>query len=510
MSFVVNMTDATVNYLAARINWTNAETDMDVAIVDMTGSELAFSGDAVKSTTDSSLAIAKVDGTTGMYIIYTSLNLLAGTDIPEVFTLTLVGLASIDEPTLALSWTSRTNPTPTAITTGGSAVGDHVEMTATWTDGVNPGMPEFGITTVEMKILYGNLFTADGPLPQGVPDPSGALRESPVNPDYFAWETAPGIGEGDDVRIVLDFDGGDVDAIVWWADTPAEDLDQAHSITGADMATGDKPQVYDFTADRDGDLLFGILDWAQDGAIYHLSVDTRLGLEPARAAGNVFTMDTYYLLANQTYSILVDSDTGTNLRYSEEIPGIFIGNFFAPDVTVNAPVDLGSNSFNLTWSVTDQNADDVHYYSVWLSADGGVSYQAIIRNLTTPYYVWDSSGFIERDNYIVRVRAFSLDFSNVLDLLPAGHPDGVYDTPLCSADSESDYWPGDFTDAFTGEFSAGDVPAQVTTTPTTPTTPTGPTGPTTPVTWDPLLIGLIGGIGVGVVVLLILFLIRKK
>jgi hypothetical protein len=372
-------------------------------------------------------------------------------------------------------------------------------------------MPEFGITTVEMKILYGSLFTATGACPQGVPDPSGALRESPVNPDYFAWETAPGIGEGDNVRIVLDFDGGDVDAIVWWADTPAENLDQAHSITGAAMATGDHPQVYNFVADRDGDLLFGILDWAQDGSNYDLSVDTRLGLEPDRVAGNTFTVDTYYLLANQSYSVLVDSDTGTNLRYSLEIPNIFLGNFFAPVVTVNAPIDLGSNTFNFTWSSTDQNADDVHYYSVWISGDGGVSYQVIARNLTDTYYVWDSSGFLERDNYRVRIRAFSVDFSNVLDLLPEDDPDGVYDTPLAAVDDQANYWPGDFADGYSGEFSAGDVPPpEPTTTTPEPTTPTGPTGPAPPPPLDPLLIGLIGGIGVGVVVLLILFLIRKK
>ncbi|MFW9833764.1 MAG: S8 family serine peptidase [Candidatus Thorarchaeota archaeon] len=507
VSFVVDLTNSSVNYLAARINWTSADTDMDVAIIDYTGSELAHSGDAVKSTDDSSLAIAQVDGTTGMYIIYTSVNALDGATIPEDFTLTVVGLATLDEPTLALSWTSRDHASPTTITSGGSAVGDHVEMTATWTDGVNPGMPEFGITTVEMKILYGTLFYQQGH--NVIPSDPGGQFSGVIDPDDFAWVHVPGIVEGDNVRITGAFDGGDNDFMAWWNTTPMDARTYANNLV--DMASSDDPETDSFTADQSGQLDFGILNYAQDGGDYYLTVDTRLGLEPPSVAGSTKTIDTYYLLANQTYSVLVDSDTGTNLKYSMEIPNIFIGNFFAPDVTVEDAVALANNVFNISWSVTDQNADDVHYYSVWISGDGGVSYQVLARNLTETYYLWDSSGFLERDNYIVRIRAFSLDFSPVLDLLPADHPDGVYDTPLCSVDDEANYWPGDFGDGFTGEFFAGDVPPpEPTTTPTEPTTPTGPTGPTQPVTWDPLLIGLIGGIGVGVVVLLILFLIRKK
>ncbi len=499
ISFVVNMTNATVNFLAARINWTLAGTSMDVAIVDMTGFELANSGDAVKSTTDSSLAIANVGGTTGMYIIYASVNALNGTTIPEDFTLTVVGLAALDAPTLELSWTSRDSPSPTVVTTGGSAAGDHVMLKAAWTDGVNPGMPEFAITTVQMKVLYGTLFYAEGPNVHAT-DPGGVFSGI-IDPAQFAWELVPGIVEGDDVRITCDFDGADVDVLVWWDDLPMGDRTYANNLVT--MATGDHPETDSFTATRSGDLAFGILDYAGDGGNYYLTVDTRLGLEPARVTGSEFTMDTYFLLANQTYSVLVDSDTGTNLRYTQEIPNIFIGNFFAPVVTVNVPIDEGSNVFNFTWSATDLNADDVNYYSVWLSNDVGVSFQLLATNLTGTTYLWDSSGYLERDNYIVRIRGFSIDFTNHTGF-------GI----LADVSDESLYWPGDFGDGLSPEFSAGDVPYTPPTTTPTPTTSTPTTTePTTtppPTEIDPLLIGLLGGIGIGVVVLLILFLIRKK
>ena len=457
MSFVVDMTDATVNFLSARISWTDAETDMDVAIVDMTGFELAHSGDAVKSTTDSSLAIADVDGTTGMYIIYTSVNALGG-DVPEDFTLTVVGLAALDEPTLELSWTSRTDLTPEVITSGGSAVGDHVKMKATWTDGVNPGMPEFGITSVEMKILYGSLFYAEGPHVYAS-DPGGQFS-GVIDPSQFSWENVS-VVDGDVARISCDFDGADVDVMFYWSDTPWDERTQGNNLGGSTMTSGAHPEAMSFPVTRDGTLQFGILDYAQDGGNYYLTVDTRLGLEPTRGLGNEFEIDTYYLLANQTYSVLVDSDTGTNLRYIEEVPNIFIGNYFAPVVTVSDAVASTGNSFDFTWSVTDQNANDTHRYSIWLSSDGGVSYQVLARNLTATAFTWDSSGFLERDNYILRVRAYSLDWTAGVEI---------------SLADEAGYWPGDLGDGFSSEFAAGDVPPP-TEPPTTPPPTTPPTEP---------------------------------
>jgi hypothetical protein len=494
-TFVVDMTDATVNYLAARVNWALAGTDIDVAILDMTGFGLADSADAVKATTDSSLAIADISGATGMYIIYTTVNSVNGTDIPEEFTLTVVGVTALDEPTLELSWTSNDHPTPTVITAGGSAAGDHVMMTATWTNGINPGMPEFGITTTRERVLYGTLFYATGAnvIPS---DPDGAFAGI-IDPSEFAWETAPGIVEGDNVRVIGDFDGADNDFMAWWSTTPMETRSYANNILGSTMASSHHPETDTFIADQSGSIDFAILNYAQDGGDYYLTVDTRVGLEPGPVAGMTKTIDTYFLLVNGTYSVLVDSDTGTNLKYSVEIPNVFIGNFFAPKVTVDAPVAVSSTAFNVSWSSTDRNVADVPYYQIAVSTDGGSTFQVLARNMTTTSFIWDSHGFVEKSNYVLRVRAFSLDFSN-----PPG---------LCSANGEENYWPGDFGDGFTAPFAAGDVP--ITTPPTTTTTPpTTSTTPTTPpVTGiDPLIIGLIGGIGVGVVVLLILFLIRKK
>lgn len=492
-SIVVDMTNTSVNYFAARVEWTNADTDMDVAIVDMTGYEIAHSGDSVKATDSSALAIAEIGGTDGMYIIYTTMNEMEG-PAPEDYILTVVGYDSLNEPVLTLSWYSRDSPSPTVFTAGDSIAGDHVIVNATWTDGVNPGMPEFAITSTEIKVLYGTLFSSTGSLVHAS-DPGGQYSGI-IDPSNFAWETVPDLNAGDTARIVCSFDSSDVDVMAWPSSIAMDARTYANNIV--DMASGDVPETDTIVLPESGDYEFGIMDYSNDGSSYTLTVDTRLGLEPSRVYTNTIELDTYYLLANQTYGILVDSDTGTNLRYSVEAAGVFIGNFFAPEVTVPTPVETsaGSNVFDITWSSTDMNADDTPYYSLWLSNNDGISFQLLAQNLTGTSYQWDSAGWLE-DSYMIRVRAYSLDFT-VADM------NDVSDPP-------AGYWPGDFGDGYSAAFDAGDVPPTSTGTTSEPTTTSSTTGPTTgPGGLDPLLIGLIGGIGVGVVIILILFLIRKK
>jgi hypothetical protein len=497
------MTDDSVMYFAARVAWDNADTDMDVAIVDMTGSEIAHSGDSVKATDTSALAIAEIEGTTGMYIIYTTMNMIEGPS-PENYVLTVIGYDFLNEPVLTLSWTSRDSTSPTVFHTGDTIAGDHVVVNATWTDGVNPGMPEFAITTTAIQVLYGTLFYEEGAMVHAS-NPGGVFAGI-IDPAQFAWVTVPDLNAGDVARIVCDFDTSDADIMAWYESTPMAERTYANNIV--DMASGDHPETDTILLLESGDVEFGILDYTGDGGNYYLTVDTRLGLAPARVAGNTVALDTYYLLANQTYNILVDSDTGTNLRFSPEIVGVFIGNFFAPKVTVPVPVATVGDAdvFDITWSSTDLNADDTPYYSLWVSSNDGVSYQLLAQNLTTTSYLWDTSIWLE-DSYIVRVRAYSLDFLTYV--LENTYNNGtLYEVyPNAVGNPPASYWPGDFADGFSPAFNAGAIPPLPTTPPANTTTST-PTvvGPSL----DPLLIGLIGGIGVGVVVILILFLIRKK
>jgi hypothetical protein len=181
-----------------------------------------------------------------------------------------------------------------------------------------------------------------------------------------------------------------------------------------------------------------------------------------------------------------------------EVGMVRFENFYTPVITVNDAIDLGGDVFNFTWTASDGNADDTLYFSVWLSADGGSTFQLMIQNLTGTFYVWDSDGFLI-DDYVYMVRVYDCDHTYPLGVGAAAAP------PLS-------YWLGLNADDASVEFEAGNViyTPPVTTTTTTPEPTTTTTTTPTDGGIDPLLIGLLGGIGVGVVILLILFLIRKR
>jgi hypothetical protein len=508
VAILVDVTDTDVNYLCARLEWSNADTDMDVDIVDMTGWGWATSADSVKDTDTSALAIAEIDGWTGMWMIYTTVNALDGAAIPEDFTIEVIGLKTIDDPTLTLRWNARDVAAQSVITTGGSAIGDHVYLNATWDNGVNPLIPEFGITSMQIQILYGTLVTRTGSTHPAV-DPGAAQAGGVIDSTEYAWEVVSGILEGDTVRVSVGFDGSDVDVWLWW-DSIAMSARTYANMISHDGISGANPEYIEFVADQDGAIAVGIEDYSGDSSEYELIVDTRVGLEPDRVLNTkTIEIDTYYLLANQTFEIIVSSDTGSNFDYTSKTPGVFIGNYFKPVVTVPIPVATTGDAdiFNITWSSTDRNVDDTPYYSVWVSSNDGVSYQLLAQNVTTTFFLWDSSIWQE-DSYIVRIRAYSIDLDTFV--LEDTDDDGQEDDPvyLCDVGNPpAGYWPGDYADGFSAAFDAGAIPPPPTTPPANTTTPTGGVVGPYP---DPLLIGLIGGIGVGVVVILILFLIRKK
>ncbi|MDF1541217.1 MAG: hypothetical protein P1Q69_20130, partial [Candidatus Thorarchaeota archaeon] len=224
-------------------------------------------------------------------------------------------------------------------------------------------------------------------------------------------------------------------------------------------------------ATRDGTLAIGVFNYEGSPGTYSMSVDNRAGLEPTRIYGTTFEIDTYDLGANASYALLVNSQTGTNIQYAMEIPDVTINNFFKPHLE-NLTIDHVAVQVAIDWDMFDLNADDNHTYEVLLSSDNGVSFQLVAAGITDTEYEWDSAGFLIRD-YIVQVR--------VTDSY------GLTDSVTSAA------------------FEAGTVTITTSTTTTTTTT-------TLTDVWliDPLIIGLIGGIGVGLVVVLILFLVKKK
>jgi len=489
-AFMVHVSNSSVKYMGAKAEWSDAATSLYVSIVSMSGVELANSLDANKSTTGSSSAIAELLAVPGNYLVYVTTQDVYYKTLPNNFTLTVMCWSEVPSPTLTLSYRSNDHPAYTVVTAGGKAAGDHVRLNATWTDAVLTGMPDYYITSIQMKILKGLLFTGTSTLhvPTGGYNPFSGI----VQLGQFSWVYVPGIMTGDNVRLSIDFSVGDCDIMAWWAGTDNTTWSYGTNLLGDTMATGNKPETGSFASDRDGTLAIGVFDYSAAPGEAYVTVDTRVGLEPSGVYGRTFEIDTYPLAVslngNGTFGVLISSDTGTNLRFSQEIANVEIDNLFKPHL--GAVLVSGSGAAKtITWTVSDLNAGDEHYYEVAFSDDGGISFQLLTKHLNTTSFAWDTTGFAYRlAGYQIRVIALDND-------------------PAYNTASIDNYWPGLSDARVSASFTAGTV---TTTPPVTSTTTTPPT--TTPVTGgiDPLWIGLFGGIGVGIVVVLILFLVRKK
>jgi hypothetical protein len=511
--------------LVMRAEWQNPGTVIDFVLRTELGATIYQTDDGGRpfdpnpTTTLSNTIIWDAgDLINGTYWFEYYVHVFDGADVPEPIKITfqLYNEASLADAVYTPTYTTNTMGTPTAFTGDDVLTGDHVVIDNVWNIPATAGLPEYSTITMSRISLLSGLYVAiDGIYA----DPQGydAWPVPLANEGTYNWETVDGINEGDNVQVDIDSQGGADPAIqvYTWEDTNTDgevSLDEIGpaALLDRDQGTTGDSESGSFVADFTGSIAILVFNFAYvyaPGVHYTLEVDTRVAVELDNEVGTPeqVTFDTYELLRNITIDVQLTCWTQTDVVWEINLGAVTFNNYFAPDISVNAPIDLGSGQWNFTWDCTDQNAADTNFYSVWLSSDSGTTFQLLRRNLTDTFFVWDATGYSEIDTYVYRVRAFSVDLTTEVETDSGLWPTetGVY---------EDVYWPADFSDGISGVFSAGDVPLPTTEPePTTTEEPTTSPPPTTPPPGiDPLLIGLIGGIGVGVVVLLILFLIRKK
>lgn len=264
-----------------------------------------------------------------------------------------------------------------------------------------------------------------------------------IRPDEgeLSWFSFDGLQRGWIVTIVGLFSNSDSDFMAWTGNP--DYMSYADNILGSSMTTTSNPEGVSFVWDFESqDLLVACYNGDDSEGWVEINIFTDVTADKS-ASGDYISFDTYNFLENMTVPLLYLGLADGILLTAVFHPGLTFNNFFAPKITQFPPNDLGNNEFNFTWMSSDRNQDDENYYSVWLSSDGGHSYQMIGGNLTETFFLWDSTGFFERDNYLVKIRAHSLDFT---------FPD------LCTVDyPPMSYWPGDYSDSESFEISAGDV-----------------------------------------------------
>ena len=333
----------------------------------------------------------------------------------------------VAQENFTLTWTSRWSSTPQSIAKETEIVGDHVVLNATFAEDMN-------VARTEITLLDGFRFTTTRPTVEYTS--TGWF----FDPDDFDWVQINGLKQGWPINISADFTNGDCDFWAWPSDFPMYSRNYGNNLLS--MSTVDKPEKDSIIWTSDNDSM-DIACLNYDGIPGNWTLDLIAGhMTKIRTYGSTSNLDTYLLENNATVDIRIKGYTAGNNTLVYDLTDVRFSNYFAPHVWVDQPRNLGDYQYNITWTSSDLNADDVNYHSVWLSGDGGVSFQLLTRNLTQSFFVWDSHGYLMRDNYIARVRSYSLDFTST----------------MCGVDNPpNSYWPGDFSNALSFEFRGGDV-----------------------------------------------------
>jgi hypothetical protein len=498
--FVIEIDNTSAAYLGARIEWAQDDTELYIAIA-TAGYDPAYIAEtgglgALTLTGTSVGCILELpESPNGMYIVWVGANVLDGEVLPEEYNLTLMLYEELTDVAPIISYTALDVTTPVLLADGDTAVGDHCVMNVSYPEFNLPNMPEYEVVDTTMSFLAGILETRTG---DNV-DPGG-FDQWPIpmsETDHFIWEGFHGVPAGANVEVYLDIPHNDPSFDVYqWIDANEDNVVTNDEITGGvllsvDDGGSDYPESGSFAATVDMSIAIRVFNWAwaYEPAEYFLEVDARVGLDVHKAGAEV-TYDTYDFSANATRQISIVALTSTNINFRVELAALSFANYFAP-VADNVEVSGTGAVKTIEWEYSDKNSGDDHYSEVYYSTDGGDTFQFLAANLTETSFEWDSTGFLATD-YIVRIR--------VIDNDPGENPEA----------GPGDYWPGLYSTALSESFSAGTETLPETTTTTTTEETTTTTEEPPPETIDPLIIGLVGGIGAGIVVVLILFLVKKK
>ncbi|MFW9768558.1 MAG: hypothetical protein ACFFF9_11755 [Candidatus Thorarchaeota archaeon] len=419
------------------------------------------------------------------------------------------------ETNVSFTWTSRWQPEPQDIVNFSSIAGDHIIIRSSW---------DIPVESSSIRIQSGIYDTRTGDVAAPI-DPDVWPRPLCCEQNY-TWETFSGIHAGDKIRVSLNFsEEGDPAFDVWsWKDS-----DQDNEIDVGELGMSSLIQVdvgglgvnesATFRSLFTQDIAIRVFCWTyayRSNMTYILNVDTRESVSIENESGNPSEVifDTYYLLRNTTANITL-SASYDSIAVSTQFNSVTFGNYFVPHIEFVYPPPTSVNNDNsqfgmsqeilqipvregivqLTWYCSDPNANDTNYYSVWLSSDGGFTFQLLAQNLTENHYDWNSTGFIDSD-YIYRIRAYSLDLTMEINT-----------TRLCStATPPGSYWPGDYADVVTDYWPQHIIP--VTSSDTTSITDDNPSATTDFL--SPLLvlsIGISAGMISGIIVVEIL---RRK
>ncbi|MGY5862692.1 MAG: hypothetical protein RTU09_10020, partial [Candidatus Thorarchaeota archaeon] len=465
--------------------------DMYVLVTGSNGSTIAEGHGMTPTVT---AVIAEVPGDGDYYLLLHPIALNGTLGLPVEYDVEVMWYSDLGTEDVIVSYNANNLADPIVMANGETIVedianGDHATVNASFPAFNLANMPEYEVTGTTISFLSGVYYVETADL---VPAPLtyNPFAAAAIDLDLFAWQFVDGVIAGDNVRLEVGFTNADCDIFVYWADSVNASWNYGNNLVEDQMSTGANPEIGSFIADRNGEIAIGCFNFDNAVGTWTLTVDTRSGFDIV-ATGPEVTYDTYENDAkNNTFQVMVAAVTGTNIEFDYNYPAMTFNNLFTPEMLTVTVSGTGAEK-TIDWTYDDINVGDMHVFEVLVSPDSGVSYQLVATNITDTSYVWDSTSFLARDTYRVQVR--------VIDYDPVESPDSL---------ATGEFWTG-LEDAMESSiFSAGTLTETTTTTDPEPTTTEEPEPTVPPI--DPLWIGLIAGIGAGVVVVLILFLVKKR
>jgi len=304
-----------------------------------------------------------------------------------------------EERPLNLTVTSNEVSEPIAIENGSIVSSDRIRLNAFFPD--DTGNPENDVVNISMITQTGFLFEAtdDLVIPADWYDPFFMY----MNYSSFNWEYSDIVEENEVVDITLNFSNDDCDVLVWWNDTSQVAKIYPTNLMGAQMVTNNTgSESGSFISERRGILGIGIFNYARQIGYYNLTVDTRERLVVSEI-GNSASVDTWTWNRNLTLALdVVGLSLGGSI-FIHNYSSLTFNNYFSPSIE-NLIVTVESQIVIIEWEIADRNQNDTFHSDVGLgTSNTGYGFQFLQDNLSENWYTWDSSGFLSRDNYIIRV-----------------------------------------------------------------------------------------------------------
>ncbi|TXT55419.1 MAG: exported protein of unknown function [Candidatus Thorarchaeota archaeon] len=298
---------------------------------------------------------------------------------------------------ITLNWTSREQESPITITDGGTATGDQIHLNATYTTGIAEN-----ITMYLMSGLYYQ-STKELVIPDSEYDPDNGT----IDPSQFSWITIEGIEEDSVVRINCSFTNNDSDFYAWESEIENEYRRTSNNLLGEQM-TGDSDEKYgEFQWYWSGSI--DIACYCNDSTSGNWSIQVLTGdMLSQFDTGNSVEMNTYWLGRNETCDILIEGFNESGHVFRDQYQNIALNNIFIPEINLLSPVggEVLDSNHTITWNASSRNVENSMSYQIFVSNDGGLTFQLIADDLDKEEdnLLWQATEWKYSEQYVIKVR----------------------------------------------------------------------------------------------------------